>query len=290
MRNPLARLVHRDPAKPTLRERAASLKASLSRLGRRPAADADQGRRSMVAGSLVAFVPLPAMAVAGNGRVDHTHPDQAVFDAAAAVVEAERRYQNAREASYVAYDRAAQELGICPPAVLLKRDDAVKLCGPFVPRGLQRVRISRWARAHVNDGNHTGEAWTPAGLRAAIDNAVEVFGRAGTTPKRIRHYRELLPIVDAYDARRSEIWARHRVNDLSNAARNAGREMSAARDALDATRATTPAGLAVLARHLATYDCTRIEKGWMGLLHSAAAIGGVELHPPAEIRVRTTFM
>jgi hypothetical protein len=35
MRNPLARLVHRDPAKPTLRERAANLKASASRVIRR---------------------------------------------------------------------------------------------------------------------------------------------------------------------------------------------------------------------------------------------------------------
>lgn len=67
MRNPVKRLPTAD-AKPTLRERFASMKAKAAGL----AAETSQGRRTMLAGSVAAAMPLPALAasapVASDGR------------------------------------------------------------------------------------------------------------------------------------------------------------------------------------------------------------------------------
>ncbi|MFH7191192.1 hypothetical protein ACHWGL_30270, partial [Klebsiella pneumoniae] len=57
MRNPLKRHPTAD-AKPTLRERFASMKAKAVGL----AAETSQGRRTMLAGSVAATMPLPALA------------------------------------------------------------------------------------------------------------------------------------------------------------------------------------------------------------------------------------
>lgn len=60
MRNPFARLVHREPAKPTLRQRAAALKASAAKVMRRRSADSDD---------VSPFVmPSLAPAVTSSGR------------------------------------------------------------------------------------------------------------------------------------------------------------------------------------------------------------------------------
>ncbi|MCJ2042946.1 hypothetical protein MKK55_28950 [Methylobacterium sp. J-059] len=52
------KLLQRDPAKPTLRERFALMKAKAAGL----TAETSQGRRAMLAGSVAAALPLPALA------------------------------------------------------------------------------------------------------------------------------------------------------------------------------------------------------------------------------------
>ncbi|MCJ2042907.1 hypothetical protein MKK55_28755 [Methylobacterium sp. J-059] len=52
------KLLQRDPAKPSLRERFALMKAKAAGL----AAETSQGRRAMLAGSVAAALPLPALA------------------------------------------------------------------------------------------------------------------------------------------------------------------------------------------------------------------------------------
>lgn len=89
MRNPFARLVRHDDANPTLRQRVAALKASAARIMRREpvTADADQGRRTVMVGSLAvaAAMPLPVLAFQAMAAPALApilpHPDQALFDA-----------------------------------------------------------------------------------------------------------------------------------------------------------------------------------------------------------------
>lgn len=202
----------------------------------------------------------------------------------------EQVFAVARDASVKASDLASAELGVCPTAILMSGHEINAIVSPFAPREVWCCRSFHWVKASKDDERHNGQAWTPAGLRVAIQYAVPVFGWGGTTPKRIRRYRELLPLAEAYDARRTEIHQRHRVDELSDAYRDAGNAMAAARDALDEMRATTPEGLAVLVRHLASYRRERIEAGWIGLLESAAIVGGVDLRAFYPPRVRMEFM
>ncbi|MCC0808712.1 hypothetical protein FPV16_21315 [Methylobacterium sp. W2] len=90
MRNPLARLVHRDPAKPTLRERAASLKASAARVIRRPKpveAEPEVDWNSPPAG----FLDYPHGQPAGFLRVDLVVANEAQRLHDLALAEFERR-------------------------------------------------------------------------------------------------------------------------------------------------------------------------------------------------------
>lgn len=288
----LSRLIRRDPDAPSLRERAAGLKAGLARVVRREPVEAAPSRRAVVGGLAAVAVPLPVLAapvVMSSSPDPVPHPDQALFDAEAAMLEAERIFADLEQRSATAWRLMDAELGICPAELLATHADLHAFHSPFAPTEVRRCRVFQWARAHESDDHCNGHVWTAEGLRTAIRWAVPLMGQGGQTPHHLRRYCALLPAVEAYGARRAEIEARHRTRELSAARRDAGNAVATARDAIDDLHATTPEGLAVLVRHLASYDLKRVEDGWLGLLASAASIAGIEIATPAEPRVRSTY-
>lgn len=102
----LARLLRRDPAAPTLRERAAALREGLS-------------RREAVLGAAIAAAPLPAMAAA----VAEDHPD-------AALIALWQRWEDARRVERAALSRwdaipNARDLIDYPAALFVQPGDDV---------------------------------------------------------------------------------------------------------------------------------------------------------------------
>ncbi|MHC2016240.1 hypothetical protein [Methylobacterium sp. CM6247] len=277
MRNPLARLVHRDPAKPTLRERAASLKASLSRLGRRPAAGADQGRRSMVAGSIMAAMPLPALALPAPAAA---HPDQHLLDALDALMRAREIETAADEAHDVAWAAVWAVMKEVPADLRATRWECDSLSPP-----LQKPVWGAWLRFHYvpalseeNDHLHSSHcAWRGAVLRKVITLAVPVLGRGGQTPHRIRRWKAILPLADAFDARVAEVEAATGYVELEKALKAARDGVKALRVELSRNVATTPEGMAGLVRVLAESSWKDTGGAWPNLLRSAANVSGVPL-------------
>lgn len=103
----LKNLIRRDPEAPSLRERAAGLRGSLS-------------RRSVVAGTVAAAVPLPALALAPLSPAKAMpHPDQDLFDIEALCVRADATEKVADAASKAAHTAFRAALGPFPPELLM---------------------------------------------------------------------------------------------------------------------------------------------------------------------------
>lgn len=286
MRNPLLRNPRPGKPKLTLKERAAALKASFVRLTHRGPAEhhggAEPSRRAVMAGSIAAAIPFSA--VAGHAdALAGPHPDQAVFDAEAEMIRAKAAYEAARAAHDPAREAFKAALGTCPEALFLNYDDegALALVGG---RHAFYSSERRWVSDHRGCGLGMSQAWTADGLRTAIQHAPAIHGRAGRTPHMIRRWRTLLPIAEAFDARHDELEARYRIKELSAAVRDTHRAMISAQEAMSATRATTPAGLAAITRHLGDFCWEGMGSAWIGLLQSAANVSGVKLREPYEPR------
>ena len=128
MRNPLARLVHRNPEKPTLRERAAALKATAASVMRRKPMD-DRGRSGAPVGGegllvVAAAIPLPVLASQAMASPALApalpHPDQALFDAEAEYLRTIDAEKAADAASAKAHDAFWEALGPCPDGLLVR--------------------------------------------------------------------------------------------------------------------------------------------------------------------------
>ena len=120
----LKNLIRRDAERPSLRERAADLRASLS-------------RRTIMTASLAAAVPLPALAMPALNPKAAPHPDRALLDAEAECIRAEAAADAAEKASAAAYKAFRAALGPIPADLLMTPWEAASfgmICGTTVVR------------------------------------------------------------------------------------------------------------------------------------------------------------
>lgn len=268
----------RADGRPSLKERAAALKASFSRLGRRVVSDADQGRRSMVAGSLMAAIPLPVLALPAPVAA---HPDQHLLDTLDALMRAREVDVATREAECEAWCIVWEALKECPAELRPTLWEYESIVGP----GFRRPAWGRWMRfRHVPSPFGSEEtdctrmsAWTGKALREVIALAVPVLGRGGQTPHRIRRWKSLLPIADAFDARAEAVEAATNHAELDRARQAAEAAVSELNTELSRSVATTPEGMAGLVRVIGRYPWKDTGGAWPNLLRSAANVSGVPL-------------
>lgn len=271
---PSLKLFHRDPAKPTLRERAADLKAGLARIaGRAPAQEADTDRRAVVVGTLAAAIPLPALALSPPEVVPH--PDQALLDAEAEHLRATAAAEAAIKASREARKAMHDALGPFPEELVMQGWEAIAFSKFYSPGFVCRVPTHIVPREDRLGNPDFG--WTAEGLRQAIKLAPSAFGRAGQTPHEIRRWRGMLPLAEAYDTRRTDLVRRFRCQELAAEAEAAEAAQRRASRQVHAIPATTVDGLAVHTRRLASTAWYQDNSHYTALLLSAAAITGVAL-------------
>lgn len=273
----------RGADRPSLKQRAASLKASAARLmGRKTAgADADQGRRMMVAGSMAAAVaaPLPVLAgVSIPASEAAPHPDQSLFDAEAAYLAARETEIAAKAAHSRAYAAYTVALGDLPVSLIAPSWVLSATAHPGMPLGKDRIRFQI---ADASDGALTYR-WTVEGLKRTIAALPRAFGKAGTTPKLIRHLRALLPAVEAYEARMSELATRFGTADARHWWTEAQTATRQARNRITEIVAVSPAGLAVKVRQATEGDWHKTDRVMGGLIRSAALVSGVALVHPSD--------
>jgi hypothetical protein len=260
----LKNLIRRDPETPSLRDRTADLRASLS-------------RRTVVAGTVAAAVPLPALTLAlPSPAKAEPHPDQGLFDIEALCARADAAEKAADAASTAAHAAFRAALGPFPPELLMTPWEAQTFAQFYTARS--RLRLPTHL-VHRDDRLNPDYGWTAEALQRAIGSAVSLFGRGGQTPHMIRHWRSLLPAATAYDARRNELEQQFRIRALRDECEDARRAAGRAHAVRRRTPATTVEGLAVHTRALAS---TAWYEGGSGspyavLLQSAAAITGVAL-------------
>ncbi|GJE14561.1 hypothetical protein [Methylobacterium longum] len=259
----LKNLIRRNPNAPSLREHAAELSGSLS-------------RRTVVAGSFAAAVPLPALALAAPTVLPvEPHPDQALLDAEAEYLRATAACEAARQASRDASSAFNSAFGSYPEELFLEGWERHLFAGITRHTVIGQVPTQAVWREHCT--NAADLVWTAEGLRRVIRNAVPAFGRGGQTPHMVRRWKGLLPLAEAWDARRADLKLRFRCKELSDAYRAA--EKTANRATLQVHRipAMTVEGLAVHTRRLASTAWYEGNTTYTALLLSAAAITGVTL-------------
>lgn len=207
------------------------------------------------------------------------HPDAALFAAEAVYRQAQAAYQAAREARSTASEACAVALGLCPPELAAVPDEARLITHPGAPYEVRVCRAFRWVGQTTGDPGPLRQAWTAAGLDAAIHYAVPIFGTGGQTPHRIRRWRSLLPAAKAFDAHAHALDLRFRVSSLSTAAAEADRARVAAEIRFNRVPAKTVEGLAVKVRHIDDGGIAWVGMGapWAALFQSAAAVAGVTL-------------
>ncbi|MCJ2068481.1 hypothetical protein MKK75_06615, partial [Methylobacterium sp. J-030] len=183
----LKNLIRRDPAT-SLRERADEIRGSLS-------------RRTVVAGSVAAAVPLPALAAPIAVVPIHPRPDADLLTLAERWLQARTVQDEAMEAWGVAHRQVYAVIKTCPPELFANRDDRVSIGAGWRFPTLLGVSLRHVALDWGTPEVHTEQAWTGKALRIAIARAVPLFGRGGLTPGRIRRWKAMLPTADAFDAR-----------------------------------------------------------------------------------------
>ena len=172
----------RDPDAPTIRERAASLKAKAARFISHKPAEADPQRRAMMATGLAAAVTAPLPALAAPIIRNPAHPDRALFEAHAAHERAEAVCAEAKAANAAAWRAYAAALSPCPEPLLLTPWERRHIAGsiPVPPFGF--VSTERVDHPAENGRAQREAAWTEKGLRAVIAKAPGALGPAGRTP------------------------------------------------------------------------------------------------------------
>ena len=289
MRNPFARVARDDTPKPTLRERAATLKATAARVmrGEPLETEVDQDRRSVVKGSLVAAaIPLPLLASQAMAAPALTpalpHPDQALFDAEAAVSRTKTALEAAERAAIDAHRAFWDTLGPCPAALVVKPWERITFGSASKPWIKHHPRWA-WVDRYEGDEGRPDpmvKVWTAESLRATIRNAVLLFGKGGQTPHQIREWRSLLPVAEAFESRRADLNVGFRYDELRAARKTASEVHHAAVVAFADMPAKTLDGLVLKTRQLEGCGWHRMPSHWVSLLQSAAAVSGVTLSAP----------
>lgn len=258
--------------RPSLKERAADLKAGLARLTGRSEPEAT--RRAVVVGSLAAAVPLPALAMPAPEAEAGPHLDQALLDAEAELLRASAAAKAIGEARAAAADAMHNALGPFPADLLMTPWEQHRFAAFYSSHGVLRLRTHR---VHHEDRLNPDFGWTAEALRRVIEVAPSIFGKAGQTPHRIRRWRGLLPAAETYDARHDALQEHHRIRDLRAESDAAEKAVRRARARLHRIPATTVEGLAVHTRLLASTAWHESNTTYTALLLSAAAITGVKL-------------
>ncbi|MCJ2124074.1 hypothetical protein [Methylobacterium sp. J-077] len=262
-RTSFQKLIRRDAERPSLRERAAELRGTLS-------------RRTVVAGSLAVAAPLPAISAPIVATPAQPHPDAALVALGERWLQARAAQDEAMEAWGVAYRQVYAVIKTCPPELFSTRDERFQVLGGWRWPTLLGVNLRHVALDWGTPESHTEQAWTGEALRIAIARAVPMLGRGGKTPGRIRRWKAMLPIADAFDARVEAV-------EAATDRRRLERERRAAEDAFrDLNRevgqhvATTPEGMAALVRVISRYPWKDTGGAWPNLLRSAANVAGID--------------
>ncbi|MCJ2069741.1 hypothetical protein MKK75_13235 [Methylobacterium sp. J-030] len=266
LRTSLKNLIRRDPAA-SLRERAAGMSGILT----------SQTRRAVVAGSVAAAVPLPALAAPIATAAAQPHPDAELLALAERWLRARTAQDEAMEAWGVAHRQVYAVIKTCPPELFAPRDERLCFGAGWRFPTLLGVSLRHVALDWGTPGVHTEQAWTGKALRIAIARAVPLLGRGGLTPGRIRRWKALLPIADAFDARVEAVEAetgRRHLEEARRVAEDAFRDLNRE---IGRHVATTPEGMAALVRVIARYPWKDTGSAWPNLLRSAANVASIDL-------------
>lgn len=276
----------RADGRPSLKARAATLKSKLVRLAPRSTADASQDRRSIVAGSLAFMMPLPVLAAPAPVA---PHPDQRLLDLASELVRAAQVEAAAIEADLGARKVVLGVLRECPVELRPTLWEFDSVSGPFKPVWGKWLRL-RYAPARLAEDETDcvkTQAWTGKALREVIALAVPCLGQGGQTPHRVRRWKSLLPIADAFDARVAEVEAATNSAELGVARDAATAAVKALTKDISRLTATTPEGMAGLVRVIGAYCWKDTSGAWQNLLISAAHVSGVPLADLGHERAST---
>ena len=164
----------------------------------------------------------------------------------------------------------------CPPDLFATRDERASIGAGRRWPTLLGVSLRHVALDRSTPEVHTEQAWTGKALRIAIARAVPMLGRGGKTPGRIRRWKALLPIADAFDARVEAVEAATDCRRLEQARRVAEDEVRDLNREVGQHVATTPEGMAALVRVIGRYPWKDTGGAWANLLRSAANVAGVD--------------
>lgn len=263
LRMSLKNLIRRDAECPSLRERAAELRGSLS-------------RRTVVAGSLAVAAPLPAISAPIVATPAQPHPDAALVALGERWLRAHDAEVRAREEWGVAYQQVYAVIVTCPPELFATHDEQIRVLGGWRWPTLLGVNLRHVALDWGTGEAHTERAWTGEALRIAIARAVSMLGQGGKTPGRIRRWKALLPIADAFDTRVEAVETATNRRRLEAARRTAEDEFRDLNPEIGRHVATTPEGMAALVRVIGLYPWKDTGGAWPNLLRSAAAVAGID--------------
>jgi hypothetical protein len=258
----LKNLIRRDPESPSLRDRAATLRDSLS-------------RRTVIAGTVAAAVPLPAIAAPVVMAPAQRHPDADLLALGERWLQARSAQDDAMEAWEAAWGQVYAVLITCPPALFIGREEHRRVLGGWRWPTLLGVNVRHIALNWDTAQKTTHQAWTGEALRIAIARAVPMLGRGGTTPGRIRSWKALLPIADAFDARVEAAEAATNFRRVECERRDTENQLRALSREITDCVATTPEGMAALVRVIGCYPWKDTGGAWPNLLVSAANVAGI---------------
>jgi hypothetical protein len=247
-------------------------------VGRLLSGSAPPSSRSILAGILGAAAPVSVLAHDVDGSPPH--PDQHLLDTEAELVRATAAAEEASSASSAAHDALWKALGPCPTELVAPRWIIGRLGWPGAHPELRRRRLLQWVKTNDPDDDGSSQAWTGNGLRSVIEYAVPAFGTGGQTPHRIREWKALLPVADAFDGRRAHFERLFRVNKLSDASRKARDAEYLLSRKLATFTASTVDGLGAITRHIGTFGWEQMPSASIGLLLSVAKVTGVDLGIP----------
>lgn len=266
----LSNLLRRDPAAPSLRERAAALRDRLTT--REP----DTARRAMLGGALAAAVPLPAMAASVPPLSTSPHPDAELL----ALGEKWLQARVARDEAMTMWGEAWQQVCAvritCPPDLFALKEEQRTVLGGWRWPTLLGVNLRHIYLDWGKPEGRNEQAWTGEALRIAIERAVPMLGRGGKTPGRIRRWKAMLPIADAFDARIEAIETATGFPHLEQLRKTTDTEFRNLTRKISQQVATTPEGMAAIVRIIGCYPWKDTGGAWGNLLRSAALVAGID--------------
>ncbi|MCJ2049659.1 hypothetical protein, partial [Methylobacterium sp. J-070] len=204
------------------------------------------------------------------------HPDAELVALGERWLRARDAQAEAMEAWGVAWMQIHAVLVTCPQDLFVTRDERFRVLGGYRWPTLLGVNLRHIALDWGGPESRTEQAWDGEALRIAIARAVPMLGRGGKTPGRIRRWKALLPIADAFDTRVEVVEAATDRRRLEKARRVAEDEFRDLNRQISQHVATTPEGMAALVRVIGLYPWKDTGGSWPNLLRSAANVAGID--------------